>query len=107
MTQSGAIIGQIQAAPAAIPQVTASPTQIQQIQQNGQTITISTPPQQIPLPATVPSIKEDTTATETTTTVDSVTQSVGTTIEVPKENGIEGNFLCTSPNSYYNLFVLF
>ncbi|KAI4466351.1 polycomb group protein [Holotrichia oblita] len=88
MTQSGAIIGQIQAAPAAIPQVTASPTQIQQIQQNGQTITISTPPQQVPLPATVPPVKEETNATEATT-VDSVTQSVGTTIEVPKENGIE------------------
>ncbi|KAI4466370.1 polycomb group protein [Holotrichia oblita] len=88
MTQSGAIIGQIQAAPAAIPQVTASPTQIQQIQQNGQTITISTPPQQVPLPATVPPVKEETNASEATT-VDSVTQSVGTTIEVPKENGIE------------------
>lgn len=95
MAQSGAIIGQIQAAPTAIPQVTASPTQIQQIQQNGQTITISTPPQQVPLPATVPAIKEESTAATETTTVDSVTQGVGTAIEVPKENGIEGNFICT------------
>lgn len=89
MTQSGTIIGQIQAAPAAIPQVTANSTQIQQIQQNGQTITISTPPQQVPLPATVPPAKEETTVAETTT-ADSITQSIGTTVETPKENGIEG-----------------
>lgn len=92
MTQSGTIIGQIQATSATIPQVTASPTQIQQIQQNGQTITISTPPQQVPLPATVPSIKEESVNPETTT-ADSITQSVGTTVEVSRDNCIDGKFI--------------
>lgn len=85
MAAPGTIIGQIQptaATPGTITQVTGTPAQIQQLQQGAQqTVTLSSP-QQVALPATVPSVKEEQ-QVETTTAESTVQNSTAETI---KEN---------------------
>lgn len=92
MAAPGTIIGQIQPSVAqgtAITQVTGTSTQIQQIQGTQQGVAIPSP-QQVPLPATVPAIKED----GTTETVMEIQHSNGAA-EIAKENSADGecNFL--------------
>lgn len=106
MAPPGTIIGQIQAtptAPNALQQVAAAAAtnqaQLHQLQTGQPTLTITTAPQQVPLPATVPpihtTIKDDIIDSNNGTN-ESVTQSSGN-IEILKENGIsdsgELNFL--------------
>lgn len=96
MAPPGTIIGQIQATPTnpnALQQVAAAATNqahLQQIQAGQPTLTITTAPQQIPLPATVPSIhnvpKEES-AENSNTSNENVTQSSGH-IDLLKENGM-------------------
>lgn len=86
MAPPGTIIGQIQTTPtqpAAIPQVAASPTQLQtQLQANSpQTITLSTP-QQVALPPTVPQVKD---TSSQPSTEEGTQNSDGL-----KENGVDG-----------------
>ncbi|RZB39062.1 polyhomeotic-like protein 1, partial [Asbolus verrucosus] len=101
MAPHGTIIGQIQTSsqPTAM-QVTASPSQVQQLQQGApQTITISTP-QQVPLPPTVPPLKIDTQSE--TTTADSATQgTVPVIAEAAKES--TGDVAVTQPESKENI----
>lgn len=90
MTAQGTIIGQIQptqAAPGSMQQVGGSPAQIQQLQQGGQTVTMSTP-QQVHLPATVPSVKED--LSTITGMSEPTPQTVNVVGETTKENCVDG-----------------
>lgn len=83
MTPAGAIIGQLQTStqPTTM-QVTATPSQVQQLQPGTpQTITISTP-QQVPLPPTVPQVKMEA-QTETASNTDSLAQAQASVIPEP------------------------
>lgn len=79
-------MGQIQATtqPTAIAQVAAaSPSQLQQLQQGSQTITLSTA--QVPLPATVPHLKDENNAADSSASQTSATENA-------KENGLDGKY---------------
>lgn len=90
MASAGTIIGQIQTStqPTGM-QVSASPSQVQQLQPGTpQTITISTP-QQVPLPPTVPPVKMETQSENT----DGVTQGTASMVtETAKDNTGDGKY---------------
>lgn len=89
MAAPGTIISQIQATPTqpTIPQVAASPTQLQQIQSGAQQNIAISQPQQIPLPPTISPPKENTTEASV---ADSATQNINSTLETTKETVADG-----------------
>lgn len=94
MAAPGTIISQIQATPTqptTIPQVTASPTQLQQIQSGAQQNIAISQPQQVPLPPTISPPKENTTEASV---ADSATQNVNSMSETTKENIADGKLQC-------------
>lgn len=93
LATQNAIIGQIQTTNNGMQQITTTPTQIQQLQPNGQTITFST--QQVPISATIPvTIKKEelpsTTTPQNTVAVDSTAnQTIATAMDIPKDSSEE------------------
>lgn len=92
MAPPATIIGQIQAtqtAPGTLQQV-ANASQLQQLQAGVQpTLTISTAPQQVPLPATIPPVTKEEIIENAGT--DGISQSGA---DMPKENGINDGKCC-------------
>lgn len=87
MAAPGTIIGQIQPSAtqgAGITQVAGTPAQMQQIQGTPQGVALPSP-QQVPLPATVPAIKDD-------GTTESVMEMQHNAAEIAKESGTDGKY---------------
>lgn len=92
MAPPGTIIGQIQATtqPSAIPQATASPTHIQQLQASGPHQIAITQAQQVPLPPSIPPVPKEV-STESNNT-DSMATNGGLHMDSSKDNTADGEY---------------